>query len=502
MIEEITPDPQSLPLEEQMNQKLVKANVTEAVIADLRERYLPLKIAGLEDKETYLTVKEGRKNCKAIRVIARKVCADGRESAVAIQKAWVAKEKEVTGRIAEIEDYLEEQEKKYEADLAAEKEARKRKQEEQLIMRQQKLTGMGALYSDGFFVLGEVQFDFSAIKESEDDIWNETILPKYQAEYEKIEAERIEQERIKEEQKAELKRQQEELDRKQKELADKEAALKKEAERQIAEEKARKDARIRSRQSQIQSLGFKYNGSVEYHFHEFTILHDDMDCYSNEEWDGLITRASLYVTEKTKEESEVKRKEQERIELQNKRYAELLPFKGYGKSVAMDSLWSFTEEQYISILSEASHAFNRAEEEKAKKIAEEAAKAERERIEEEQRQAERTRKLELKDSRLAALAKYNTDYSYTMGNLQDLSDDEWFVIIDKARADYEESVRKQEEERKAEELAKSSDREKWEHIIKAIQSLEAAIDAAAMRSGQYRKKAAILREKLEEIKAL
>src|SRR5688572_5126404 len=195
---------QVVPIEEQISQELVKHNVTQAVISTLNEKYGQLKIAGIEDKETYLLVKEGRKECKAFRVAAKKICEKGREEAVAIQKAWVAKQKEVTDQIAAIEDPLEEQEKAYEAAVAKEKEERKRKQEEQLIVRQQVLTGMGALYSDGCFKLGEISFELSVVKESEPDIWEESILPKFKEEYEKVEAERIEQERIKQEREAEM----------------------------------------------------------------------------------------------------------------------------------------------------------------------------------------------------------------------------------------------------------------------------------------------------------
>jgi formamidopyrimidine-DNA glycosylase len=150
---------EELQLEEQISQELVKQNVTQAVISGLKEKYAHLKISGIEDKGTYLLVKEGRKECKAFRVLAKKICEKGREDAVAIQKAWVKKQKEVTDEIAAIEDPWKNRKREYEAAVAKEKEERKRRQEEQLIMRQQVLTGMGALYSDGSFHLGEVRLN-------------------------------------------------------------------------------------------------------------------------------------------------------------------------------------------------------------------------------------------------------------------------------------------------------------------------------------------------------
>lgn len=485
MSEELIPE--QLSLDEQIDKKLVKGNVTEAVIADLRERYLPLKIAGIEDKETYLLVKEGRKNCKAIRVMAKKICTDGREDAVAIQKKWVAKEKEVTSRIAEVEDYLEAQEKAYEADVAAEKEARKRKQEEQFIMRQQALSGMGALYSDGNFVLGDVSFEFSAIKESEEDIWAEMIFPKYQEEYNKIEADRIEEDRLKAEKEAELKRQQEELEKKQKELADKEAKLKEEADRQELEAAHKRSQRFEFRSQQLKSIGFEVYG-VDWHaFREFKIAMATVWNCDDNAWELQLISAKQYVEQVLEEEAEERRKEQERQELQKKRYAELLPYKEFIEPVEMDKLWLLQEEQYMGLLDGGRTSFNSHEEEKAKKIAEDAAKAERERIEEEQRQLAMKQKMELHTARVQALAESGIPYNDSMGDLSGLPVDDWFSFFNGL-------VQLQEEER----IANAGDKEKWNEIMERIE----AIEVYAMRSSQYRKKAAILREKLEEIKSL
>lgn len=496
MTEEL--NPQLAPIEEKMTQELVKANVTEAVISTLRERYLPLKIAGLEDKETYLLVKEGRKECKSLRVMAKKICTNGREEATAIQKAWIAKEKEVTGKIAEVEDYLEAQEKEYEAGIAAEKEARKRKQEEQLILRQQKLTAMGALYSDGNFTLGDVSFEFSAIKESEDDIWNETIYPRFHEEYLKIQAEELLKEQQRKEAEAELKRQQEEMERKRKELEEKEAELKREAERQAAEAQYKKDAQIKARQYQITTLGFRDNGTTGYVFRDFVLLEEDIRSLGDEDWGGLIARATEYVEVTLKDEAEQKRKEQERKELQDKRYAELRPYEQYGYKAEMNALWCLTEDQYAAILTEKKQAFNLAEEEKAKEIAEKAAKAERERIEEEQRQAEAKRIKEVGEFRMRMLKKYNGGEGSTVEGLGKMDDTSWEIIRAGCQDAYEALVKKQEEERKAEELARATEKVKWASIVSQL----SAIEIPKFVSGQYAKKAAILREKLEEIKAL
>jgi hypothetical protein len=58
--------------------------------------------------------------------------------------------------------------------------------------------------------------------------------------------------------------------------------------------------------------------------------------------------------------------------------------------------------------------------------------------------------------------------------------------------------RKNKEAAKAEELAKASDKVKYADLIAKIE----AIEFPEMRSGQYRKKVAVIREKIEEIYSL
>lgn len=496
MSEELTPE--LIPMEDQMTQELVKANITEAIIAELRSTYLPLKIAGIDDKETYLLVKEGRKKCKTLRVEAKKICTNGREEAVAISKKWIAKEKEVTGRIGEVEDYLEEQEKAYEAEVAKEKEARKRKQEEQLILRQQILTGMGVLYADGLFAIGEVKFDLAAIKESDDDIWQESILPLYQSEYEKINEEEIAREKLRQEREAELRREQEELKQKQKELSDKEAALKLEADRQAAEAKAAREAKEKSRMDQLIALGLKFDYVDHFIGYDCFVPILDIMCHDDEKWAKLIEGVTGQVSRKKEEEAEEKRKEQEKDDLHKKRFSELLPYRNYEPSVSMEGLWVLDEEEFQKVLFDKKNAFDRAEEEKSKEIAEKSAKAERERIEEEQRQSEMKRKKELKDSRVAALEPYGAEGFQHNVDLSELPEDKWVKLITGVKKSHDEIIRQQEEERKAEELAQATEKVKWASFIDALTLLK----IPEFKSGQYRKKAAILREKLDEIKAL
>ena len=435
-------EPKEIPIEEQISQELVKHNVTETLIADLKEKYLPLKLKDLNDKETYVLIKDARKECKSLRVLAKKICEKGREDAVAKQKKWIEKEKDVTGRIGEVEDHLEKQEKEFEAEQEKQKALRKRQQEEQLIRRQTQLTNMGALYSDGSFALGEVSFELSLVKECEDDIWAEQIYPKFLAEYNKVEAERLEADRKKQEQEAELQRQREEQERRELQLAQREAALREaeeEKERKLfAEAKVKRDAEMKVRIGQLTALGLTpgFEGDqLYYKGYDCAVSHLDITGYTEEKWNEMIEKMTPHVA-RMKEEAE------------QKRLAEI-------------------EEQ--------------------KKIAARNA---------------------LNKSRVEALKAYDHTTPHP-DVLADMSDVQWEEMLGIVKGTYESKqrekweaeqaeIKKQDEIKRQQEMDAAKDKERWEDIISQLDKLE----IHDMRSGQYRKKAAILREKLEEVKAL
>lgn len=329
-----------LSLEKIIDTKLVQANVTDKVLAALKEKYGGMKLKSLDDKESYLEIKAAAKECGKVRTLAVKICKEGREEAVKTQKLWIAKEKEVVGKVAEVEDALDAEIDRFDKEVERLANEEKERQEAAYINRQALLTKMGATYSDGSFILGSASFEAALIKGSDEDIWSETILPKFQAEYEKIEAVRIVEEKKKAEEAAELKRQQDELQKQQAELK----AQQEEMQRKIDEA-----ARIeKEKQHQL-------------------------------------------------ELAEQKRKS----DLQSKRLSLLLPFNPSGTDVDMATLWSLEEGVFEALLQSKKKQFeaNQLEQQRLaeeKRLADiefakqEAVKKEQQRIaeEEEKRQAE------------------------------------------------------------------------------------------------------------------
>ena len=144
--------------------ELAKQNVTDAVIAELKKNFLPLKINGIDDKEGYKKVHDARIQCRDIRVLAEKICKKGREDAIKIQKDWISKEKQVVAQVQEVELYL----KKQEDDIDAQKEAIRIHQERLLKLPERKIRIKGL---EEF--IGDITDD--QIMRFDDGQWNEVI---------------------------------------------------------------------------------------------------------------------------------------------------------------------------------------------------------------------------------------------------------------------------------------------------------------------------------------
>lgn len=250
---------QEMNLELIINDKLEKANITDLVINGLREKYSGLKINGQDDREGYKSVVNARKECKAWRVAAKKICEEGRDEAVKTQKAWVAKEKEVTGKIMEIETLLQKEEDAYEAEKERIKAEKKAVEDNRLTTRTVQLTGMGASLVDGFFVLGEVKYQVNDIREFDDEKYTNEILPQYKNIFQEVEEARVKAENERKEAEARLKIEREEFERKQAEFTLQQKKAQEEQRRKEREEEEKRDAIMQQRYQKLQSIGMNYD---------------------------------------------------------------------------------------------------------------------------------------------------------------------------------------------------------------------------------------------------
>lgn len=327
-------------LETVINSTLVKHNITDAVIAGLKDKYKDVKLKDINDKESYLECVSASKEIRKVEIIIEKVCKVGREDAVREQKLWLAEEKKRLNSTGEFKNPIDADIKKFDDNLAEQEAAEKRKQEEQFMSRQTTLLKMEAVYSGNSFTLGNVSYEINNIKEADEEIWNDVILAKYKKEFEKVEAVRADEEKKKQEAADELARQQElfaeqklAFERQQKELADQQKLLdeqKKKQDDEIRETQQRKDNEVReakatqdrNRIQQLQSLGlhFTVQGNA-YVYEDVNVdVMTELNLFDEAQWNKLIEEITPIIDERKlaalrKEQARIEKEKQDAIDL-------------------------------------------------------------------------------------------------------------------------------------------------------------------------------------------
>lgn len=469
-------------IETQINESFVKENITDAVIAKLKEDYLPLKINGLKDKKGYLIVQEARKNCKALRVSAKKICEAGRAESNAKSRKWIERQNDVVGRIAEVENYLEKQENDWEAENERVETARRQAMESRYATRIQELTGFGASLQDGFWKLEDSAFEMALVKEGDEDIYSD-IREAFKAKFDVKEQVRIAREEKERKERAEL-------------------------------EKLRNQRRgmridvLKGKGMTLAGPDFLFMEGFGMHFndtHMRMLLDEDSDY-----WEESIVKIDEKIAAFKKEEEEqaaIKQMERQIAERNKDRQSSLLDlglrwdgadkhFRGHGVAVHISNMegedhdtWERTFKQLSEFV-----AINK---------------------ENAEREGKQKRNLEIKDaadqamgiSRLKSLQEVKGESDLTALESGRLTEEEWAAIYLKARKEFdfrqqqakdkkEEERKEQERLQKEKELSESSDKEKYQHVIDCLM----AIPLPDMKSGVYRGKMRIVKDFIDQFK--
>lgn len=342
---------EEIPLDKVIDTALVKQNVTQAVIDNMKKEYGGLKLKSIDDKEGYLEIKEAKKNVRKVGILVEKICKKGREDAIAIQKKWLSKESEILGKINEVQEPLEKEMKKYEDEELRKEQEEIQRKENAYMQRQSSLLKLGASYANGCIILDDVTYDTDTIKQAEDDFFDEVILPKYQRKYEIKESVCIAEDKRKEEEAEKLRIEREALEKEKKEMEDQRRLFqqqKDEAERaerlalekqnRLREEEQRRVneevRRVNNERLQKLMAVMPYNSidkdmvfgmSDEAEFNKF-LADKTVEFEAKKKEDEEKRLAQVEIDRKAAEELAVKRErervENERIQLEQKRIAE------------------------------------------------------------------------------------------------------------------------------------------------------------------------------------
>lgn len=250
-VEEMLP---KLELEKEINSALIKGNITNQILAELKLRFSDVRLKSIDDKESYLECKEASKVIRGVEIDIEKLCKKGREKAIEIQKAWIAKQKELLSKTGETKDPIDEDIKRFDDEVERIEKEEAAKREELFMSKQSQLLKYGAEYKNGSYELGHISYELELIKQSDEDMWNDTILPKYRKVFEEKEIERVAEEDKRKEEAAKLKAKQDKFEEDQKKFKEQQDLFKQQqadlqkqkddAEKEISELKLQKQREI------------------------------------------------------------------------------------------------------------------------------------------------------------------------------------------------------------------------------------------------------------------
>ncbi len=214
--------------------QVIKFNVTDSAIAEMRNNYMALRIDGYEDKNGYKVVYNARQIVKNKRILVGKTSKELQNPYKEKIEAIKTEEKRILELLAPIENYLEQQEDDYNNQIERIKKEASEKEHHRIQERIDKLSNFGFRvdYSD---IKSMTDISFNELLKQAETKYNEDLKAKEEAErLQKEEAERLlAQKRELELQRHEQARQQKQLEMEQQILA---------AEKQAIENQKKKDA--------------------------------------------------------------------------------------------------------------------------------------------------------------------------------------------------------------------------------------------------------------------
>jgi hypothetical protein len=180
--------------------ELKRFDITDVAIAELSDKYLPLKINGIDDKNGYKVVKAARLDIKNYRVSVEKRRKELTSDALKFKQAVDGEARRIIALLSPIEDYLEQQEKVIDDELERVKREKAQAEAAKLQLRINSLLSFDFKYDGQRYYADYTDFKIDAIqlKIIDDNIFEDQMLNieiahiKHKAETERLERERKE----------------------------------------------------------------------------------------------------------------------------------------------------------------------------------------------------------------------------------------------------------------------------------------------------------------------
>ncbi|MFA5346553.1 MAG: hypothetical protein WC294_00280 [Methanoregula sp.] len=181
-----------------VSKDLVRFNVTDAAIAELKEKYMALEIGDLASKKEFEAVHEARMDMVKRRTDVTKVGKELRSEALEYQKKVIEEEKRIIGLMEPIETHLTAEEQKVKDEKERLKRVEAEKEAARIQVRVDRVCAFGATFDGQQYTVAGISLPHALLKVANDDQF-EMFLGNIQKNVETEKARVAEEERRKKE---------------------------------------------------------------------------------------------------------------------------------------------------------------------------------------------------------------------------------------------------------------------------------------------------------------
>jgi hypothetical protein len=298
-----TIEPVTLTIAEELDQALVKANITDVVLQQLFDKALP-HAKPIENEEQFKEAERARLDIRQVRLVGERNIEAVDRRYLDLRQASMARKKELLAKINEPELLIEIHTSAWKKKLEAEEAERQRLMTEMQEARKAAIMGTGATFVPGppahKYVLGSTEVTVREVMEADHETWGNLLrsfeviaaeLAEISAEKEREQKELLERLR---EQERKQKEAQQELERRQREMDEKEAKM-----REVVNEARRNELLVLGCQElqdgRIAALTLLDQGSSV--IHKFSLRISDLHELTQDEWQGEVLAAKLAIEE-------------------------------------------------------------------------------------------------------------------------------------------------------------------------------------------------------------
>lgn len=314
-----------LTIKEKAALEVARFDLPRAWIAEKKEQYKGLTIAGVDDKEGQKKVKEAWQEIRGKRLDVDKNHKAFKADYLTITQALDKEKRELTELLEEVETPLKAELDRIEAEKEAIKQKAEREAQEKLQGRVNELLSNGMAFNGNYYAIGAtISMDVVTLKNMSDEDYA-TFLGRVSQENETILAAKAEEERKKKEEADRLEQQRQQQEQAQKQLEEQQRQLKAQQDELDRQKKEARDARTKARGYMLEALGMIYSyADNNWNFKTIDcgiaqISRDAVETLEGEEWEGWVNtltesvknlKSAQATKDQEKQQAELKRLEQ------------------------------------------------------------------------------------------------------------------------------------------------------------------------------------------------